>query len=132
MTGRGDLLSTVDPSDIRGLGTTGHRSVWELPRSSVVRHDLAVAAHSPVEDSPRTVAAVTHCLQSPLLSAGSVGLREPSGCPEKSHQLARDRCNDFVVLLASADHAAVFTAQPYLGLPSKILHCLGLTLEAPT
>ena len=54
-----DLFSTVDPSDIRGLATTGHRSVGELPRSSVVRAGASSGALSPFEGSLRTVAAVT-------------------------------------------------------------------------
>src|SRR2546422_7336724 len=61
--GHRDLPATVDPSDMRGLVTTGHRSVRELPRSSDVRGGLAPAALSPVEGSPRTVAAMTRCPQ---------------------------------------------------------------------
>ena len=55
-----DLCSTVDPSDIRGLVTTGHRSVGELPHSNFVRAGASSGAHSPIEGSLRTVAAVTH------------------------------------------------------------------------
>ena len=54
-----DLSSTVDPSDIRGLVTTGHRSVGELPHSRFVRAGASSGAHSLDEDSLRTVAAVT-------------------------------------------------------------------------
>ena len=54
-----DLSSTVDPSDIRGLITTGHRSVGELPRSKIVRAGTKPGAHSRIEGSLRTVAAVT-------------------------------------------------------------------------
>ncbi len=62
--GHRDLPSTVDPSDIRGLVTTGHRSVRELPLSNIVRTRQA-GAHSANEGSPRSVAAVTRCFQEP-------------------------------------------------------------------
>ena len=54
-----DLSSTVAPSDIRGLVTTGHRSVGELPHSRFVRTGTKPGARSPLEGSLRTVAAVT-------------------------------------------------------------------------
>ena len=54
-----DLSSTVAPSDIRGLVTTGHRSVGELPHSKIVRTGAGSGAHSLIEGSLRTVAAVT-------------------------------------------------------------------------
>ena len=54
-----DLSSTVDPSDIRGLAITGHRSVGELPQSRFVRTRTEPGAHSSLEGSLRTVAAVT-------------------------------------------------------------------------
>ena len=63
MTGRGDLRATVDPSDIRGLVTTGHRSVRERPHSRIVLPGLAPCALSSFEDSPRTVADPTRHLQ---------------------------------------------------------------------
>src|SRR5258706_268147 len=65
MTGRGDLHSTVDPSDIRGLVTTGHRSVRERPHSTLVRSWREPRARRLVEDSPRTVAGPTRHLQAP-------------------------------------------------------------------
>jgi len=65
MTGRGDLHSTVDPSDIRGLVTTGHRSVRERPHSSVVRTGREPRALRAFEESPCTVADPTRHLQAP-------------------------------------------------------------------
>ena len=134
MTGRGDLPSTVDPSDIRGLVTTGHRSVREQPRSSVVRPVHESRALSTVEDSPRTVAGAdpSSPVASRRRSGHRYGLRsfdEARRRPQERDQLTCDRGNDFVVLLAAGPQSAKAAAESDLGLPREVLDGRRLSVE---
>ena len=126
--GAGPVIATVDPADIRGLGTTLHVSVGRLPRS---RHEgrpkpppNALEGCAKPGPRPSFVPVRVHVV-------GSRCARKLfRDRPHERQHLAGDRGDDDVGVLAAADQAAIALAESKLGLPGDGLDRLGQPADA--
>src|SRR5213593_692956 len=115
----GPLITTVDPADIRGLGTT-----LVFPSGACLGLESRVGGSRLVTLS--RVALFRGRAPSPTLpwceTIGSRGDRDlPGDGPHEGGELAGDGGDDDVGMLAAGDEAAEALAEPDLGLPGDVL-----------
>src|SRR3989442_14414379 len=124
----GPLMTTVDPADIRGLGTT-----LVFPSGACLGLESRVGRGRLVTLS--RIALIRGRAPSPTLpwceTIGSRGEGDLLGDgPHEGGELAGDGGDDDVGLLALRDRTAEAPAESDLGLPGDVLHGLGEALEA--
>jgi hypothetical protein len=124
---------TVDPADIRGLGTTLLVSVWCLPRS---RHEYACWSLNAVEGDTTPELRLFPCTLATFSMMGAVlihGLRCHGDLfgdgPHEPHQLTGDGDDDLVGMFPSGDQSSVAFTQPHLGFPADVLDDFGLCFK---
>lgn len=121
---RDRVLPTIDPADIRGLGTTVLGSVWRRPRSR----------HEGRPESPLNVVEGYADIGGPGPPQLLVVLR-PRGHgagdgPHEGDQFPRDRRDRHVGMLPARHEAAVAFAEPHLCLPAEVLEGLRQAVDA--
>ena len=127
---RSQQITTVDPADIRGLGTTLHWSVGCLPRS---RHERQVQALNACEGCTITGAAPPprrwmSPFPQPVSTGHRVQRRLLGDRPGEGRHLPGDGHGDHVGMLAFGGESPVSLAEPDLCLPADVLDGLGHAL----
>ena len=125
---------TVDPADIRGLGTTLLASVWCLPRS---RHEDACWSLHAVEGDTTPELRLFPCTLATFSMMGAVlihGLRCHGDLfgngPHEPHQLTGDGDDDLVGMCAAGEQSAIAFPTPHLCLPADGLDDVGLVFQS--